>query len=148
MCEKDYSLLRPFDQNVVTKGDMLMDISDGKLETFLLGPDAAGDIITENSRGMFYMSHQSWWKIVPLCWVEGKPVYPDSVLYCKNTGQQYLGKDIGDVSAYTWLKQKQKKTAWVNIYPNENYFIYPTKKDANNAKGPTRIACVQIEWEE
>ena len=31
MCEKDYSLLRPFDQNVVTKGDMLMDISDGKV---------------------------------------------------------------------------------------------------------------------
>ena len=123
--------------------------------SFVCGPDADGDIVITNSEGVFFLASQNNWKITPLCWVEGKPVYPDSVLYGKHTGQQYLGKDIGDTSAYIWQKLKQKKTGWINIYRPiwdeviaRPVGIYSTKEKADAFADTHRVACSQIEWEE
>ena len=116
MCEKDYSLLRPFDKDVVKFGDSLTHISTNQQRSLVCGPDADGDIVITNSEGVFFLVSQNNWKITPLRWVDGKPVYPDSVLYGKHTGQQYLGKDISGDACYTWKKSKQKKTGWLNIY--------------------------------
>ena len=147
MCEKDYSLLRHFDKDVVKAGDLLIHISTSLHRTFVCGPDTEGDIVTSDPQGLFFLGHQRNWKIPPLCWVDGKPVYPDSVLYDKHTGQQYLGEDIGEDDCYTWLKQK--KTGWVNVYPMRlNGYIYETEAEANNHASDDRVACIQIEWEE
>lgn len=152
MCEKDYSLLRPFDKDVVKAGDLLIHISMSLHRTFVCGPDPEGYIVTSDSQGLLFIGHQRNWNIAPLCWVEGKPVYPDSVLYDKNTGQQYLGEDIGEDDCYTWLKQK--KTGWVNIYPTSRTgweavtsAVFTTEKEADKHAALDRVACIKIEWE-
>ena len=123
--------------------------------SFVCGPDTDNDIVTINIQGAYFLSNQNNWKIAPLCWVEDKPVYPDSVLYDKHTGQQYLGEDIGGDDFYTWQKSKQTKTGWVNIYPTSHTGwaamtsnIFVTKAMADTHTAMDRVACVQIEWEE
>lgn len=149
MCEKDYSLLRPFDKDVVKAGDLLIHISTSLHRTFVCGPDPEGYIITSDSQGLLFIGHQRNWKITPLCWVEGKPVYSDSILYNIHSSIQYLGKDINNTKCFTWGKPKEKKTGWVNVYPMRlNGYIYETEAEANNHASDDRVACIQIEWEE
>jgi hypothetical protein len=155
MCEKDsyYSSLRSFDKDVVKSGDLLIDIYIEEQRSFVCGPDTDGDIVTINSLGGYFLSHHSNWKIAPLCWVEFKPVYPDSILYDKHTGQQYLGKDISGDVCYTWKKSKQKKTGWLNIYPTccweaVTSAVFTTEKEADKHAALGRVACIKIEWEE
>ena len=44
---------------------------------------------------------------------------------------------------------KEKRTGWVNIYPNGSVsIIHPNKGQADSHMDATRVACAQIEWEE
>lgn len=98
---------------------------------------------------------------VPLCEVEGKPVYPGDVLY-QNTpslpGERIVvsGNEDGvfdDQGRWngrlhlTWTPPKQKKEMWVNVYPEGEGFGYPTKEKADQVASSDRIACVRLEYE-
>lgn len=157
MCEKDYSLLRPFDKEIVKAGDALIYIYLPEAEfKFVAGPDSTGEFVFLNGDNIFVFARPALMRIAPLCWIEGMPVYPDSILYGQNTGRQYLGKEIGVEDFYTWKKPKQKKKAWINLYPANSGSVmiatssngFPTKYMADKHATKSRIACVQIEWEE
>lgn len=43
----------------------------------------------------------------PICWVEGRPVYPGDTLFCKSNGEEYVIKE-GDIPpALTWKKKEK-----------------------------------------
>lgn len=58
---------------------------DGEDEdlSYISGPDAA-DNICYSYDGKFFISISSNFRMAPLCWVEGKPVYKGDVLYLKD----------------------------------------------------------------
>ena len=45
-------------------------------------------------------------------------------------------------------KPKVKKEGWVNVYPDDDVFMYPSLEESEDAKGSKRVACIKIEWEE
>ena len=95
-------------------------------------------------------------RAAPLCWVEGKPVYPGDVLEREN-GKAFV-PDIVAISGelrmlgeglpsflnpelLRWPRPKPVKR-WINIYPNTGH---STKAAADQAEAIGRIACIEIE---
>lgn len=86
---KDYSLLRPFDLEAAKAGALLLlclnDDGDGPLR--YVGNSTDGKRLTclewmgGVNKGTFEIYHPSTIRMAPLCWVEGRPVYPGDVLY-------------------------------------------------------------------
>lgn len=173
--KKDYSLMRPFDQKAAKEGDSICwNSSDEKLTgRYLAGPDKSGDVAFEDVDGDLYVSRVSEFRMTPLCWVEGKPVYKGAVLYAygdrvtangtrsfKNLNDEYLpvgefGENV-NVGSLTWNPPMVKREGWLNVYGfGKAAVLYETKSEAD--KGATtpfgkiaasRLDCVRIEWEE
>ncbi len=166
MTEKDYSLLRPFDLDAAKAGAKVCYGSDGDCEsvTFLAeaGPD--GDHAIRDHEGNCYVEPDYGLKMAPLCWVEGKPVYPGDVLW-QTTPAGYVlkrkAKQIsadgsylefektgswamdGSVSKLSWAEPPPKPVKrWINVYPNTGY---DTKAAADQEEVFGRIACIEIE---
>lgn len=172
----NYELLRPFDLEAAKAGAKITDKTEIE-HTFAAeaGPD--GDMAVRDPQGNVFVMDLSEARMVPLAWVEGKPVYPGDVLYrpgivtgplvvagCARSGDEdflYFEGNGGSVFAdnrnLTWTPPKVKKEGWINVYstslasnarPRFVGNVHPTKSCADFDAGEDRIACVRIEWEE
>jgi hypothetical protein len=60
-------------------------------------------------------------------------------------------RDVSDPSfdiGTEYRIKPEKKTAWLNIYPNGYAVFYPTKEVALSNPDPHPAACIQITYEE
>ena len=165
MTRKDYSLLRPFDLEAAKAGAKVCYGSNGYCEsvTFLAeaGPD--GDHAIRDHEGNCYVEPDYGLKMAPLCWVEGKPVYPGDVLEHTRLGEvvaksrhasrEMLVTEKFDSVALgnlAWPRPKPVKR-WINIYPaayeddSRMLSTYREKGQADAKAGKDRIACIEIE---
>ncbi len=166
----NYELLRPFDLEAAKAGAKITDM--GMIEhTFAAeaGPD--GDMAVRDPEGDIFVMRLSEARMVPLAWIEGKPVYPRDVLY-RNTPSllgartvvsgtaegiaDHLGNWNG-IAHLTWTPPKVKKEGWINLYSKPGSSlgwvlsggaVYDKKDRADRVSLSGRIACVRIEWEE
>ena len=140
MTEKDYSLLRPFEPAAVKAGAKLVVESWQGLLDYVAGPDKSGWIVCNNENDAFVFVSKDRAKVPPLCWVEGKPVYPGDMLEVElvsggdwreatvarsesaHDGERIIAEGVGKeiinapVSMCRWPRPKPVKR-WVNIYP-------------------------------
>lgn len=95
MEKRDYSLLRPFDLEAAKAGALLTccpspaanHLFDGApVWKYVAGPDVDGRILVEFIKtGRFAsLSRPESFRMSPLAWVEGRPVYKGDVLYSKH----------------------------------------------------------------
>ena len=134
----NYELLRPFDLEAAKAGAKITDKTEIE-HTFAAEAGADGDMAVRDPQGNVFVMHLPEARMVPLAWVEGKPVYRDDVLYVKNhtgrTGSVVTAEfaENGDgycrfrtyngavplilLSELTWNPPKVKKEGWINLYP-------------------------------
>ena len=164
MTDKDYSLLRPFDPAAAEAGaPILLAVKPMEERSFVIGPDSEGCYITATNQGVFKHGKDVDYRMAPLCWVEGKPVYPGDVLWQTTPAGDVLkrkAKQIsadgshlefeetgswamdGSVSKLSWAEPPPKPVKrWINIYN----IGYDTKAAADQAEVIGRIACIEIE---
>lgn len=150
--QKDTSLLRPFDLEAAKNGELLICTHDFTGREYVAGPDNSGRIIVKDNYGEFQLSqyYNDHYRMKPLAWCEGKPVYKGDVLYWNNyRGYKFV---VGDGIIYdtiikgltydvsgellygeegnsgvtandlTWSKPKQKvkRKVWINVYPEDD----------------------------
>ena len=166
MTEKDYSLLRPFDLDAAKAGAKLFCINSKNGETECTFIQKAGDELCIHFEMYGFSIHDETdsLRMAPLCWVEGKPVYPGDVLWQGCPGGDVFERTVkglsncgnylvfegfgawatdGTVSVLTWGNPRPKPVKrWINIYPNTGY---DTKAAADQAEVIGRIACIEIE---
>ena len=162
--EKDLSKLRPFNPEEAKAGGLMCDVSRvGGAYTYIAGPDAGGWIATENEKGMFIFSAQTNLFMLPLCWVEGEPVYPDTPMERADNGWPVkfdkAGNDWQDESgnwsadglgfAIRWPYPKPVKR-WLNVYAGTyaagaDANLYLSERIAEQFAGLRRLACIEIE---
>ena len=160
---KDYSLLRPFDLEAAKNGALVCWMyEDGPLRYIgkaTCGADTACfEWIGGTHKGTFETYPNTNLRMSPLCWVEGRPVYPGDNLYLKNGCGVFTagGRMVGvELNSLTWSKPKRtvKKAGWINIYPlswmdGRAGAIFQTKTEADSSARLGRIACARVEWEE
>ena len=134
----NYELLRPFNLEAAKAGAKITDKTEIE-HTFAAEAGADGDMAVRDPQGNVFVMHLPEARMVPLAWVEGKPVYRDDVLYVKNhtgrTGSVVTAEfaENGDgycrfrtyngavplilLSELTWNPPKVKKEGWINLYP-------------------------------
>lgn len=161
--EKDYSLLRPFDLEAVKHGEKICNSEGDELWDYVAGPDAHGILCVEvkSAKSLLCNSGTSsrYFRIAPLAWVEGKPVYRGDTVYTKE-GRAVVVKEMYHDHALTdgewvvsceyatWQKPKTKREGWMNLYESGENYVYPTKLRADSQATFARIGCIRIEWEE
>lgn len=158
MTEKDYSLLRPFDLEAARDGAAIVALVDGgtKMEPrgFVKGPDCMVYCVVVTDEGVYRLVKAHEYRMAPLCWVEGKPVYPGDVLEHTRLGEvvaksEHASKGMLVVEKYdglavenlTWPRPKPVKR-WVNIY---RVNTFASQEAANEYATSSRIACIEIE---
>ena len=167
MTEKDYSLLRPFDLDAAKAGAKLFCINSKNGETECAFIQKAGDELCIHFERYGFSIHDETdsLRMAPLCWVEGKPVYPGDVLevelvsrgdWCEATvarsgsahdGERIIAEGVGKeiinapVSLCRWPRPKPVKR-WINIYPANSF---ESQDSANEYAASSRIACIEIE---
>lgn len=90
MLEKDYTLLRPFDMDAAKRGEaicfydglVLQDVTITKLGSI------CGRWSGDSAESIWSGAEIADFRMAPLCWVEGKPVYSGDVLYRPAKGTQ------------------------------------------------------------
>jgi len=91
----NYKLLRPFDLEAAKAGAKITDKTEIE-HTFAAeaGPD--GDMAVRDPQGNVFVMDLSEARMVPLAWVEGKPVYPGDVLYwsAQDKGAEFVKKMV------------------------------------------------------
>ena len=162
--KNDNNLLRPLDLNTVKSGDPIFNFY-GKPYNFLVGPDAEGNIVISGACGIFALMSLSDARMVPITWIEGKPVYKGDVLYYSIIDKQYplvvsridtdfrVCNDRGGwiiTNKLTWVKAPVCKEGWMNICPNNRAQpeIFQTREDADKNALRSRIDCIQVNWME
>lgn len=164
--EKDYSLLRPFDLEAAKRGEKICNSFNGEETTFVAeaGPD--GDLAVRDWKGNIQPQPTVCTSMLPLAWIEGKPVYKGDVLY-HPTGPAKVTEDgimwscgVHQLVPYafqetllTWRKPitKVKKSGWINIYKGSGacMYRYDTKEQAERADyANKRVDTIQITWEQ
>ena len=168
MSEKDYSLLRPFDLEAARDGAAIVALVDGgtKMEPrgFVKGPDCMGYCVVVTDEGVYRLGKDHGYRMAPLCWVEGKPVYPGDALEHTRLGEvvaksEHANKEILVVEKYdglavenlTWPRPKPVKR-WINVYPGMyrdggpcSTTMHSTKEAADDDLMHGSIACIEIE---
>ena len=172
--DHDYTLLRPFDEEAAKRGEPIMSYQGQELWDYVAGPDSSGRLCLRiKSRGTFAdlaASPVSLFRMKPICWVEGKPVYKDDHLY--HTTLNVLGsltvvegcllfehKGIAVEARegnLTWTEPVEE--TWINIYPGSmcgsdqhNAFCshgYPRKELADQAArryNEPPLMCIKVE---
>ena len=89
--KKDYSLLRPFDLEAAKAGALMFCINPPGRESECVFVAKAGDevCIRFETFGFSIYSEKGAidsFRTPPLCWVEGKPVYPDTPMERADNG--------------------------------------------------------------
>lgn len=173
--KKDYGLLRPVDLEAAKCGEKICDEKAEQFFTYAAGPSSEKEYIFNDLLGRFVIAttpEGNGWRMAPLAWVEGRPVYKGDVLYVTvdnpncatvKAGSKFYvvskGNDEGNLynsewyinkRYLTWQKPKTKREGWVNLstrYTCSN--PYYTKEEADfGVDESMRIACIRIEWEE
>ena len=158
--ERDLTLLRPMDASKLQPGDKVLHFQGDRETTFIDGPDDRGYFCVRNEQGRCSIRRAEWYRMKPLAWVEGRPVYHGDTLYFE--GKQVTACDpadnVGwmtcrdgfhrDTKKMTWEKPKVKKEGWINIYGDKGMCVHPTKEQAEKNKSEGVKACVKIHWEE
>ena len=156
MTEKDYSLLRPFDLDAAKAGAKLFCINSKNGETECTFIQKAGDELCIHFEMYGFSIHDETdsLRMAPLCWVEGKPVYPGDVLEHAKLGEvvaksrhasrEMLVAEKFDSLALgnlAWPRPKPVKR-WINVYPDATH---DNRETADANAHATRIACIEIE---
>lgn len=175
----DVSKLKPFDGKTVKAGTKLVWVGYSGVpieREYVAGPDLEGLVVCKGMQGNYKMHIVRELCMVPLCVVEGTPVYPGDTLYIAEDGANCASVKRGDAFAVecaagdpgyftgtsngkqwyihtdnlTPVKPKVKKTAWMNVYNTIHMgsTVHPTKTAADSHAGAARIKCVEISWEE
>lgn len=170
----DYTLLRPFDLEAAKAGEALINPEDGTECLYVAGPHPITQeiVVDFNSPYGFDFGEASDFRMAPLCWVEGRPVYKGDVLYSaflegspKRTvtgidddgilSTEERGLNTCDPEDLTWTPPKVKREGWVNVYPKPTEELvasvshaHASKEKADSLAASGRIACIRIEWEE
>ena len=173
MTEKDYSLLRPFDLEAARDGAAIVALVDGgtKMEPrgFVKGPDCMGYCVVVTDEGVYRLGKAHEYRMAPLCWVEGKPVYPGDVLWQTTPAGDVLKRKAkgsylefeetgswamdGSVSKLSWAEPPPKPVKrWINVYPGMyrdggpcSTTMHSTKEAADDDLMHGSIACIEIE---
>jgi hypothetical protein len=133
---KNHRLLRPFDAAAAARGERICNFCGDELWDFVAGPDSVGNLVVKIKDDGRYVDPKkcpvSGFRMAPLCWVEGKPVYKGDTLYnphvrhpfnkkivedvransicsCAVYGADGMWSDIADMS---WKPVKHKKKEW------------------------------------
>lgn len=173
MCDKDYSLLRPFDLEAAKRGEPTC-WYDGTVASFVAASDAANEFhcFRIDEEGRLRMASGSDVRMAPLAWVEGRPVYAGDVLYNRLNSIRFVASsggalspngiplrwDSADADVLTWTLFNVRREGWINLYPHRSgatynvyaSFVHKSKEEADKAAVVAegcRIACVYIEWE-
>lgn len=97
MCneKKDFSLLRPFDLDAAKDGQQVCyeHGGDGVIK-YLDGPDNTCRIAYEGPDNRFYVGPVDAFRMAPLCWLEGSPVYKGDALYDKEYGERQVVRHL------------------------------------------------------
>ena len=140
MTDKNYSLLRPFDLEAARRGEpiclhdgeALQDVTITKFGTI------SGRLDSNSTESIWSGATREDFRMAPLCWVEGKPVYKGDVLYRLAEAQRFVANSIyhcndGDVFLFdsnrrcvrvdeaamvcdiTWTPSKIKREGFVCI---------------------------------
>ena len=160
MTEKDYSLLRPFDLEAAKAGAKVCWHEDGEVAVDVMFvrdrviPLFEMCFSEERAAVFTHDDSRRYLRAAPLCWVEGKPVYPGDALEHTRLGEvvaksEHASKGMLVVEKYdslalgnlAWPRPKPVKR-WINIYPNTGH---STKAAADQAEAIGRIACIEIE---
>ena len=159
MTEKDYSLLRPFDEAAAKRGEAICGTKEEGPLKFGAGPDREGDVAVFDRFNGILVLNSDLLRMAPLAWVEGKPVYKDDPLYHKETGKQYIvsGGDSAlsfhntevmlSPTLFAWENPTPKPVKrWVNVYADKyGDLLHETKDAADAAVSRHRIDCIEIE---
>lgn len=169
---KNLKLLRKLDFDKLKPGDALCDTLGRPDWIFVAGPDTQNRVICQyKTTGTFNNPISvDELRMVPLAWVEDRPVYCGDMLYhtdygkitalaSRASGQVLIAQGVErDLDLYikgcTWEPVKIKREGWINIYEStascrrNSSHIYLCKEDADNVAAPDRIACVPVTWEE
>lgn len=170
--KKDISKLRPFNPGAAQKGEPVCYDHGRDTIKYLSGPDHTGRIAYQGPDNRIYVGPADEFRMAPLCWVDGKPVYKGDVLYStgcfggphrideirNGNGAWMVCSDPGEdgylsIEGLTWTPPKVKREGWVNIYSAGGHERAPSalhkdKATADHEATEGRIACVRIEWEE
>ena len=156
--EKNLELLRPLDPTKLKQGDKVLHLQGEREVTYIAGPDGVGSIVVRDSGDRLRLRQVRWYRMKPLLWIAGRPVYPGDKLF--HEGKEVFARDpidnVGwmtcadgchrDTKKMTWDRPKVKKEGWVNIYPASK--VHWSKEAADMEAFGNRIACGRIEWEE
>lgn len=171
---KDYSLLRPFDAEAAKRGEQICNSSGDALWDYVAGPDSLGRLaIVIKDSGAFINPKDcpaKMFRMAPLVWVEGRPVYKGDVLWStsglhkgqkiipngrpaiESYGSEYLpiefeGCDRPNVkvSSLTWKQPKTKREGWFVVPTYQPLTEEDAKSIANAIKG---LMAIRHEWEE
>ena len=161
MTEKDYSLLRPFDLEAAKAGAKVCWHEDGEVAVDVMFvrdrviPLFEMCFSEERAAVFTHDDSRRYLRAAPLCWVEGKPVYPGDMLEHAKHGEvvaksrhaaskgmlvveKYDSLALGNLA---WPRPKPVKR-WINIYPANSF---ESQDSANEYAASSRIACIEIE---
>ena len=167
--EKDYSLLRPFDLEAAKRGEAITSIVgyDGKpVWEYVAGPDSSGLFILKVIKSDIFTSPCVTEKLrmVPICWVEGKPVYKGDSLWHATAVKVTASHNLWDnpegfictdgdyvcAESLSWAPHKAKKReGWMNVYKDTSIrVIYDSIEEADFNASKNRVKCVHVTWSE
>lgn len=160
MTEKDYSLLRPFDLEAAKAGAKVCWHEDGEVAVdVMFVRDRVIPLFemcfSEEQAAVFtHDDSRRYLRAAPLCWVEGKPVYPGDVLdhaelgevvaKSRHASREMLVTEKFDSVALgnlAWPRPKPVKY-WINIYECS---CFASKAAVDRDAGHTRLDCIEIE---
>ena len=165
--KKDLRLLRPFDPEAAKRGELLCDLGGVLGWKYVSGPDAVGNIVTLNigTETLVPPVKSDEFRMAPLTWVEGKPVYKGDVLFhhkMYRTGRYTFTAEgfkdgklrlKSDPEAYlvarperlTWTPPVQKKTGW--IVCTRNMGALSEEEAKSIAAAHPELLALHVNWE-
>ena len=167
--KKDYNLLHPFDLEAAKRGEAICFYYGFELLPleYIAGPDARGRICVKYPYGDFDICTPSQYYMIPLAWVEGKPVYKGDVLFHKTgvnvTAERRRDDDFegfictdGDyvlADNLSWIPPKVKHEGWIAVHrtnKNSPFLAYASQVYASKEEAEINhpdYTSVHIEWE-
>lgn len=167
LCRAQFLTLKDFDMDMFKNGTKIIN-EWGAIASYVA--DNASEIVVQaetNSNLNFTVLEKSQlkrynFKMLPLFFVEDKPVYPGDVLYDTENEEHWHftpGDEYPESYAeyLTWNKPKVKKEAWVNLYKTSMSCagvdvgsVYSNEDKAKNGAVDKKsyIKTIRIEWEE
>lgn len=103
--QKDYSMLRPFDLEAAKRGEKICWHKQG-CDIAFVGAMSNGQIVYEYIQEQIISScNSSQFRMLPLAWVEGRPVYKLDVLWHEKQNKYVKVHALGDYSVPTVVEE-------------------------------------------